>query len=210
MTEHVEKRFTVIAGAVAIISALWLMLKPDRVPKVLVQGSTFSPNGDLSDPVLFDQVGAPNAVADPPGPTAAAIASVTGQAPASGVRTSGDPAQTAATAYLYYNLPPATAYSPGGIERDHSHAGGGCGCGGSCGGCAGGGCANKPPVNLFVDGRGNCLSSIPGTVINSIEGCIPGYMGRGTENLQAALAHFGNDYNVSEHRAALPGVPWWN
>jgi len=201
MTEHASKRFTVVAGGIAIVAALYGILKGSG-PPAIIQGATVSPSGGVSDPVLFDVPGSPDAVADPEDPTAAAVASVTGAAAGSGVAASGDPSTSAATAYLYYNLPPAR------ITREAAAAHG-CGCGGG-GGCAGGGCSNKPPSNVYVDGRGNCLSSTESTLQSSIEACIPGYTQRAYENLAAAAAHWGNDFDVASRAAYLPDIPVWN
>jgi len=194
MTEHAQKRFGVVAGAVAILSALWLVLRPGGGATVLQTGATVSPGGSVGDPVLFGAQGSPDQIADPQDPTAAAVDSIMGAAPASGVTASGDPSQNAAAAYAFYNLPPANVPPRAG-------RGGGCGCGPSCG--------NKPVLGAFVDGKGNCLSSTTGTLVEAIDNCSPGYLGRANENLSAQLAHWGNDYDVASRRAELPEYPWW-
>lgn len=194
MTEHVQKRFGVVAGAVAILSALWLVLKPGGGPTTLQTGATVSPSGSVGDPVLFGVQGSPDQIADFPDPTAAAVDSVTGANPASGVAASGDPSENAAAAYAFYNLPPARVPPRAG-------RGGGCGCRPSCG--------NKPLLGTFVDGKGNCLSSTPGTLVEAIDACSPGYIGRAGENLSAQLGHWGNDYDVASRGANLPDIPVW-
>lgn len=174
MNEHAQKRLTIVAAILTILSVIWYFLKPDKAAQVLVNGATVSPGGRVSDPVLFGDEGSPEQVAVSQDPTAAAVAAVTGTAGADGA--AGAPG---ATAYLYSNLPPRHVARP---ERR-----GGCGCERPS-------CSSKATPTLFPDGRGACLSSTTSTLSDSMESCIPGYTQRALDNLMSNAAVYGGDF----------------
>ncbi len=176
MTEHVEKRITIVAAIVTILSALWYMLRPNSpAAQVLVEGATASPSGRVSDPVLFGAPGSRDQVVARESPTAAAVAAVNGTAGADGMAGAPGAAGMPNTAYLFYNQSP---------RNIPAKAAGGCGCERPA-------CTAQAPSNLFPDGRGSCLSSTQETLTRSIENCRPGITRADFENMLSNMSLYG-------------------